>query len=126
MRVLLDTHALIWYLEGNQNLASAHRQLIVRSETEVFVSIASLWEIAVKTSIGKLTISRSITEILKQLSTQSIDILGIQPGHVLQVATLPLHHRDPFDRMIIAQSKVEFLPVITSDKMFADYGIKLL
>ncbi len=64
MRVLLDTHALIWYLEGNQNLARPHRELIVKAENEIFVSMVSLWEIAVKTSTGKLTISRSITEIL--------------------------------------------------------------
>ncbi len=88
--------------------------------------MASLWAIAIKASIGKLTISCSLTEILKQLSSQSIDVLGVHPGHVLQVAMLPLHHRDPFDRMIIAQSKVEFLPVITNNKAFADYGVKLL
>ncbi len=126
MRVLLDTHALIWYLEGDQRLPRSQRELIVKAQTEVFVSIASLWEIAVKTSIGKLSISRSISDIHKQLSAQSIDILSIHLGHVLQVATLPLHHRDPFDRMIVAQSKVEFLPVITNDNVFAAYGIKLI
>lgn len=126
MRVLLDTHILLWYLEGNQSLSRTHRDLIVFADNEVLVSIATLWEIAIKTSTGKLTISRSLTEILKQLSLQSIEILGVQPGHVMQVAKLAFHHRDPFDRMIIAQSKVEFLPVITHDKIFSDYGIKLL
>ncbi len=126
MRVLLDTQAIIWYLEGNQNLARKHREIIVNADSEVFVSMASLWEIAVKTTTGKLTISRSITEILKQLTLQSIEILSIEPGHVLQVATLSLDHPDPFDRMIIAQSKVEFLPVITNDPAYADYGIKLV
>jgi len=126
MRFLLDTHVLIWYLEGNSNLAPRQRELVVNSDNEVLVSIASLWEIAAKTSIGKLTISRSMTEILKQLATQSIEILSIEPAHVLQVAKLPLHHRDPFDRMIIAQSKVGFLPVLTHDRTFLDYGIKLL
>ncbi|MGQ0540286.1 MAG: type II toxin-antitoxin system VapC family toxin [Blastocatellia bacterium] len=126
MRVLLDTQILLWYLEGNQSLSRTHRDLIVFADNEVLVSIATLWEIAIKTSTGKLTISRSLTEILKQLSLQSIEILGVQPGHVLQVAKLAFHHRDPFDRMIIAQSKVEFLPVITHDKIFSDYGIKLL
>ena len=126
MRVLLDTHILLWYLEGNQSLSRTHRDLIVFADNEVLVSIATLWEIAIKTSTGKVTISRSLTEILKQLSLQSIEILGVQPGHVMQVAKLVFHHRDPFDRMIIAQSKVEFLPVITHDKIFSDYGIKLL
>lgn len=126
VRVLLDTHVLVWYLEGNANLSRPQRELIVKAETEVFVSTASLWEIAIKTSIGKLKITRSLTDILQQLSFQSIDILHIAPGHVLQVATLPFHHRDPFDRMIIAQSKVEFLPIITLDKEFAAYGVKTI
>lgn len=126
MRVLLDTHALVWYLEGNPSLPRRQREIVVKSDTEVFVSIASLWEIAIKISIGRLNISRSMTEILKQLATQSIEILGIEPGHVLQVAKLPLHHRDPFDRMIIAQSKVEFLTIVTHDNVFAAYGVRLL
>lgn len=126
MRVLLDTHVLIWYLEGNQNLSRSHREIIVNSETMVLVSIVSLWELAIKTGLGKLTISRSFTEILKQLSRQSIDILDIEPGHVLQVTTLPHHHGDPFDRMIIAQSIVEFLPIITHDQVFSSYGIKVI
>lgn len=124
--MLLDTHVLIWYLEGNESLSRRHRDLIVNADNEVFVSISSLWEVAIKTSIGKLTIAKPLTDIFKQLSVQSINILGIQPGHVLQVAALPFHHRDPFDRMIIAQSYVEFLPIITHDKTFADYGVKLL
>ena len=124
--MLLDTHVLIWYLEGNESLSRRHRDLIVNADNEVFVSISSLWEIAIKTSVGKLTFAKPLTDIFKQLSVQSINILGIQPGHVLQVAALPFHHRDPFDRMIIAQSYVEFLPIITHDKTFADYGVKLL
>lgn len=126
MRMLLDTHVLIWYLEGNPELSRTHRDLIVNADNAIYVSMASLWEVAVKISIGKLTIAKPLTDIFKQLSVQSINILGIQPGHVLQVAALPFHHRDPFDRMIIAQSYVEFLPIITHDKTFADYGVKLL
>lgn len=126
MRVLLDTHVLVWYLEGNPSLSRARRELIVKSETEVFVSMASLWEIAIKTSIGKLKLTRSLTDILQQLSSQLIEILIIAPGHVLQVATLPFHHHDPFDRMIIAQAKVEFLPIITVDPEFAAYGVKII
>jgi PIN domain nuclease of toxin-antitoxin system len=126
MRVLLDTHVLVWYLEGNSNLSRPKRELIVKAETEVFVSIASLWEIAIKTSIGKLKLSRSLTDILEQLSTQSIELLHIAPGHVLQVASLAFHHRDPFDRMIIAQAKVEFLSIVTNDSDFAAYGVKLI
>ena len=126
MRVLLDTHVLVWYLEGNPNLSRPQRELIVKPETEVFVSMASLWEIAIKSSIGKIRLTRPLTEILQQLSSQSIDILNLAPRHILQVATLPFHHRDPFDRMIIAQAKAEFLPVITNDAEFGAYEVKLI
>ena len=126
MRILLDTHVLIWYLEGNQSLARESRQLVVDSRNDIFVSIVSLWEIAIKTGFGKLTISRSLSDILQQLTKQAIDVLPIMAGHVLQVATLPFHHRDPFDRMIVAQAQVESLPVMTCDAAFAAYGIKLL
>ncbi len=126
MRVLLDTHVLVWYLEGNTNLSRSQRELIVKPETEVFVSVASLWEIAIKTSIGKLKLTRSLTDVLQQLSSQSIELLHIAPGHVLQVASLPFHHRDPFDRMIIAQAKVEFLSIISNDLEFKSYGAKMI
>ena len=126
MRLLLDTHVLVWYLEGNPELSRPRRELIVKSETEAFVSIVSLWELVIKTSIGKIKLTRSLTDIFRQLSLQSIEILPIAPGHTLQVAILPLHHRDPFDRMIIAQAKVEFLPIVTSDQEFAAYGIKVI
>lgn len=116
----------IWYLEGNQSLSRPRRQSIVDANNDIFVSIASLWEIVLKIGVGKLKISRSISEIFHQLSDQSISILHIMPGHVLQVAALPFYHRDPFDRMIIAQAQVEFLSVMTRDGIFADYGIKLL
>lgn len=124
MRILLDTHLLIWYLEGSESFSKPRRQRIVDANNDIFVSIASLWEISIKVSIGKLKISRSLSDVLQQLADQTIAILPIKSGHVLQVATLPFHHRDPFDRMIIAQAQVEFLPVMTNDNVFASYGIK--
>ena len=126
MRILVDTHIVLWYLEGDQSLSRTRRQRIVDPANDIFVSIASLWEISIKISIGRLKISRPFSDILVHLSNQSIAILPIMPGHVLQVATLPFHHRDPFDRMIIAQSQVEFLSVMSHDKNFAAYGVKLL
>jgi len=126
MRILLDTHVLLWYLEGDERLTRSQRDLILDARNEILVSVASLWEIAIKTSIGKLAITRSMTEIFTQLQAQSIDILQIEPGHILQVASLPFLHRDPFDRMIVAQAKVEFLSMITSDPEFPPYGVKTL
>lgn len=126
MRILVDTHIILWYLEGDQSLSKPRRQRIVDANNDIFVSIASLWEISVKISIGKLKISRPFSDVLLQLSSQNIAILPIMPGHVLQLTTLPLHHRDPFDRMIIAQSQVEFLSVMSHDPIFGSYGVKLL
>ena len=126
MRLLLDTHVLIWYLEGNQSLSKSRRQSIVDARNDIFVSIASLWEMSIKIGSGKLKISRSLSDVIQQLINQNIAILPVHPGHVLQVATLPFHHHDPFDRMLIAQSQVESLSVMSHDSAFADYGIKLL
>ncbi len=92
----------------------------------MFVSIASLWELAIKISIGKLTLAKSLADVIKQIAAVDIEILQISPEHTLQVSTLPFHHRDPFDRMIIAQSQIENLAVMTDDDDFADYGIKIL
>ncbi len=125
MRLLLDTHILIWFLEGNLLLAKSRRQIIVDPNNEVFLSIASLWEIAIKISLGKLTLSQPLANIINQLVVENIEILPIRASHILQVSTLPFHHRDPFDRIIIAQSSVENLLVITDDTEFANYDIKL-
>ena len=126
MRLLVDTHILLWFLEGNTSLSAAHRQIIAEPQNDVFVSIASLWETAIKISIGKLTLTASLADVIKQISAENIEILPILPAHVLQVSTLPFHHRDPFDRLIIAQAQIEKLSVITEDKYFADYKVKVL
>ena len=126
MRLLIDTHILIWFLEGNKSLSNSHQKIIEESNNDVLLSIASLWEIAIKISIGKLTLSQPLGDVIKQIDAESIEILPISPEHTLQVSTMPFHHRDPFDRIIIAQCQVENLPVISNDKSFSDYSIKLL
>lgn len=126
MRLLIDTHILIWFLEGNNSLLNSHQQIIANSSNEILLSIASLWEIAIKISIGKLTLSRPLKDVIKQIDSENIEILPISPEHTLQVSTMPFHHRDPFDRIIIAQCQVENLPIISNDKNFSDYSIKLL
>ena len=126
MQLLIDTHILIWFLEGNKLLSKSRRQIVADSQNNVFVSIASLWEIAIKISIGKLTLAKPLANVIKQIEIEDFEILPISPEHTLQVSTLPFHHRDPFDRMIIAQSQIENLAVMTDDDDFADYGIKIL
>lgn len=126
MRTIIDTHILIWFLEGNPTLSKSRRQFIAAAQNEIFVSIASLWEIAVKISIGKLALAKPISDVIKQITAENIEILPISTDHILKVSSLPFHHRDPFDRIIIAQSQIENLPIIKGDTDFANYNVKIL
>ena len=126
MQLLVDTHILIWFLEGNKLLSKSRRQIVADSQNNVFVSIASLWEIAIKISIGKLTLAKPLANVIKQIEIEDFEILPISPEHTLRVSIMPFHHRDPFDRVIIAQSQIENLPVLTDDNDFGSYGIKIL
>jgi PIN domain nuclease of toxin-antitoxin system len=126
MQLLIDTHILIWFLEGNKSLSKTRRQIISEPQNDVFLSIASLWEIAIKISLGKLTLAKHFSDVIKQIAVENIEILPISPEHTIQVSILPFHHRDPFDRIIIAQAQIENLPVMTDDSNFNNYGIKIL
>ncbi len=126
MRVLIDTHVLIWHLEDDSHLPLVKSALIDDEDNEILISVASLWEIAIKTSLGKLKLSRPIAEIIDQIHQSTGSILAIEPYHATQVSTLPFHHKDPFDRMIIAQALSERLPIITLDPAFSNYGVNLL
>lgn len=125
MRYLLDTHSLIWFIGGDTQLSSDARQLIDDEENELFISVASLWEMAIKFSIGKLNLGQPYDQMFpEQLEKNSIEILSITVDHLKTVSNLPFHHRDPFDRLIIAQAQVEHLPIISMDTVFDDYGVK--
>jgi PIN domain nuclease of toxin-antitoxin system len=125
MKYLLDTHTLIWFIGGEASLSAAVRELIENEENEVFVSIASLWEIAIKFSLGKLNLARPFDELFPaQLITNDIQLLSITPEHLSTLCTLPFHHRDPFDRLIIAQALVEKMSVLGVDAAFDFYDVK--
>lgn len=127
MRYLLDTHALIWFLEGDSSLSETAKALITDGKNELAVSIASIWEIAIKVSIGKLSLSQPFDNIFpSELKKQHIQVLPLKITHTSQVKNLPLHHRDPFDRLIIAQAMIEGMPVITVDKCFNDYDVGII
>ena len=126
MRLLIDTHILIWFLEGNKSLSKPRRQIITEPQNDVLVSIASLWEMAIKISLGKLTLAQPFADVIKQIAVENIEILTVFPEHALQVSILSFHHRDPFDRIIIAQAQVENLPVMTDDGDFGNYAISVL
>lgn len=124
MKYLLDTHTLLWFLKGDKKLSDKARQLIDSPRNSKFLSIVSLWEIAVKVSLGKLVLDKPFERLFpEQLHFNRIQILDITVDSLIKLTTLPFHHRDPFDRLIIAQALVEELPIIGTDAAFDAYGI---
>lgn len=124
MRYLLDTNALLWFLANDKKLSQRAQQLIENSSHESFCSIVSLWEIAIKTGLGKLDLAEPFEQMFpEQLHLNHIEILDITVDSLIKLTTLPFHHRDPFDRLIIAQGLVEGFPIISVDTVFDAYGI---
>ena len=124
MRYLLDTHALLWFISEDQKLSDRAHQLILDPDSEIFLSIASLWEIAIKVNIGKLALDKPFNQLFPdEIDSHGIEILDITIDSLVQLTALPPHHRDPFDRLIIAQALVENLPIISVDRNFDTYGI---
>jgi PIN domain nuclease of toxin-antitoxin system len=126
MKYLIDTHILIWFLEGNTSLSEKARNLITNTDNQIFVSIASLWEVTIKISIGKLKLSKALPEIIIQIEMDGVKILSIENTHLLTLLALPFHHNDPFDRLLIAQSITENVTLITDDHKFDLYSIRVL
>lgn len=125
MRVMLDTHTFIWYVTNNSKLGVTTKVIIDDGNNEAFLSIASIWEMAVKQSIGKLSFGLPFRMFIEQqLSLNRIELLNINLAHIDIIASLPLHHRDPFDRLIIAQAMVENIPILSADVIFDSYPIQ--
>lgn len=119
MRLLLDTHAFIWYRTDSSELSIKGRSLIDNGENDLLLSTASVWEMAIEHSTGRLTFSMPFMEFIQQqIAVNRIDILEITFDHIEVVASLPLHHRDPFDRLIIAQSMAQQIPILSVDAIF--------
>jgi PIN domain nuclease of toxin-antitoxin system len=127
MRVLLDTHSFLWFIMGSGNLSTNARGLIENPANDRLLSVVSLWEIAIKTSIGKLTLAAPFDKLIpSQLKLNAIDLLNIKLDHLSMLTQLPFHHRDPFDRLITAQAQVEKLSIISIDAAFDAYGVNRL
>ncbi len=127
MKLLLDTHTFLWFLAADPQLSATARALIEDGDTEVYLSVGSLWEMAIKVSLGKLSLAQPFdTFIPDQLARNSIELLGIAVGHTARVVGLPFHHRDPFDRLLIAQALVEGIPIVGVDAAFDAYGVTRL
>jgi PIN domain nuclease of toxin-antitoxin system len=124
MNGLVDSHAFLWFVRNDPKLSSAARAFIADPNNSILLSAASLWEIAIKVGIGKLTLTEPYDAFMSQeLHKNDTDILAIAIAHGAAVISLPFHHRDPFDRMIVAQAKVENMPIINCDVAFDAYGV---
>lgn len=127
MRQLLDTHSMYWYIEGDSRLSTTAKAVIQDAANEILISPASYWEIAVKVSVGKWQLNRRYEEFIDLgLNQYGFQILPILPVHTARVITLPFHHKDPFDRLLVAQAMVEDIPIIGNDTAMDAYGIKRL
>ena len=124
MRLLLDTHAFLWWVGGERPLGRRARAAVADPGNEVLLSIASFWEIAIKISLGRLGIGQPLSRfIAEQLRVNAFSPLEIGLAHAARVAILPFHHRDPFDRMLIAQALQEDLTIVSADRVFGRYGV---
>lgn len=127
MKLLLDTHAFLWFLEDDARLSATARTLIADGDTDIFLSVGSLWEMAIKISLGKLSISQQFESFIpEQLAINRIDLLHISVDHTARLTSLPFHHRDPFDRLLIAQALTADMPIVGADVAFDAYGVRRL
>ena len=127
MRLLLDTHAFLWFITDDRLLSAKAKSLIVDSTNEINVSPATYWEVAIKVSIGKYPLHVPFEQFFTEgIEGNSLTILPMEIRHAHELAALPFHHRDPFDRMIIAQAIVERIPVVSVDPAFDSYSVTRL
>ena len=127
MKLLLDTHAFLWWIEGAPALGRRARAEIANPDSEVFVSLASCWELAIKLSLGKLRLTQSLDRFVpEQLTRNGFGLLSVELRHVVRVADLPFHHRDPFDRLLVAQALQDELAIISADRVLRKYGVTVV
>ena len=127
MKLLLDTHAFIWFVDGNPKLSNAARTAIDDIENRVYLSVASVWELAILVSLKRLTLQRTVSEYVTLYTDRNaIDLLPVTIDHIEVIVHLPFHHRDPFDRLLIAQAKFHDLHLVSADRTFKQYDINEL
>jgi PIN domain nuclease of toxin-antitoxin system len=124
MKVLLDTHVFLWAITDAPQLSMEQRELFLDEGTDLYLSVVSVWEMLIKAGLGKLPIPQPETEyVLKQMERNRIALLPIRMLHFAELQNLPALHRDPFDRMLVAQARAEKMKVLTSDARMRDYGV---
>jgi len=126
MNLLIDTHALIWFITDNERLPLKTKQIIENKENYCYVSIATYWELGIKNSIGRLDLYSNLETIFQIIEETGFETLPITTNQILKNANLEFHHQDPFDRIIIAQSLTEKMTIITKDSQFANYNVPII
>jgi len=127
MNLLLDTHAFLWFIAGNTRLSQQARELIEDQSNAKLVSVASLWEIGIKISLGRLDLAQPFEELIpRQMQINGFGLLPLRIPHIAKVISLPFHHRDPFDRVIAGQCMAEDLSLVSADPSFDKYSVRRL
>ena len=127
MRLLLDTHCWLWMVSQPERLSRSARAVLESSEHQLLLSAASSWEIAIKSALGKLSLGRDATDFVPEMMERTgVRGLAVEHVHALAVTSLPHHHGDPFDRLLIAQSMLERLTIVTADRAFARYDVEVI
>jgi PIN domain nuclease of toxin-antitoxin system len=126
VNLLLDTHALIWFVAGDRRLGPAARAAMEQEQARLFISAASVWEMAIKAARGRLVLPCPVARYLTDRIEEGYALLRVDGSHAAAVEHLPFHHHDPFDRLLVAQALSERLPVITRDRVFKKYGVEVI
>jgi PIN domain nuclease of toxin-antitoxin system len=127
VRSLLDTHTFFWFVWDDPHLSATARRIIEDENNEKLLSLASIWELAIKVGLGKLTLTEPLGVFVpREIAANSMTVLPISLDHAALLTTMPHHHRDPFDRMLLAQATIERLPILSADTAFDAYGVTRL
>jgi PIN domain nuclease of toxin-antitoxin system len=126
VKLLVDTHAFLWFMSGDTRMSAAARRALEDQESEWWLSAASVWELSIKSSLKRLVLPSPAAEYIGEKVQAGLRVLPVEWAHAALVEDLPLHHRDPFDRLLVAQAHVERLSVVTSDSVFRRYDVPVL
>ncbi|MBF0131399.1 MAG: type II toxin-antitoxin system VapC family toxin [Magnetococcales bacterium] len=127
MKIVMDTHVFLWWIWNSESLSNKSREILLDEDCECYLSVASMWELSIKVGLGKLTLAKPLDRFLSDhMANNGFCRLDITLPHVAGVSTLPFHHRDPFDRLLISQAMLERMPILGADKIFDAYGVERL
>lgn len=126
MKLLVDTHAFLWFMAGDAKLSTMARRALEDDESEWWLSAASVWELSIKASLKRLVLPAPAAEYVAEKVQAGLHVLSVEWVHASAVERLPFHHRDPFDRLLVAQAQVERLAIVTGDSVFRRYGVRVV